>query len=659
LALNRPAVSSGWRTVLMKERPGGLAYTMYSSNAAGRPEMLVNTGSDLYANGPSALAAGQWVHLAMTYDSTTLRVYVNGIEVSTASRAGTIAATTGALRIGGNTVWGEYFSGLIDDVRIYTTALSAAQIQTDMNTPVAPLGPPDTQPPTAPMGLTAIGGHGRVDLSWTASTDNVGVTGYDIHRSTTAGFVLSAATKVGQTTTATTYADAGLTPGTYYYRVVARDAVNNSSAPSDETSAVAGVDTTPPTVSVTAPAAGATVSGTVTLTATASDNVGVSSVQFRVDGVDGGSPDTTAPYSVSWNTTMFTNGSHAITAVATDAAGNVGTSTPVGMTVSQPRPPPPGNGLVAAWSFDAGTGTQALDSSPSANNGTLNGLMWTTAGRFGAALSFDGGDDQVDVPDSTSLDATRLTVEAWVRPSSSTGWRTVLLKERSGGLAYGLYSSNAQGRPEGDLYIGGSRFSAAPTALPFDTWTHLAMTYDGATIRTFVNGVQTSSTAQTGNPSVTTNALRIGGNSVWGEYFAGLIDEVRVYNRALSATEIQTDINTPVSGAPANPPTAALAGSPTAGFAALSTSTTASSRGAACTAPLGPSLRVIGASAEHTPAHHLMTGCCCGAGCALPRGGSAPTGQVTSTGSSAAFATDAFGDWSLPYARPPREILAV
>jgi hypothetical protein len=62
----------------------------------------------------------------------------------------------------------------------------------------------------------------------------------------------------------------------------------------------------------------------------------------------------------------------------------------------------------------------------------------------------------------------------------------------------------------------------------------------------FVNGVQVSSRAVSGSISVTSGTLRIGGNSVWGEYFMGLIDEVRVYNRALTASQIQTDMNTPI-----------------------------------------------------------------------------------------------------------------
>jgi hypothetical protein len=104
-------------------------------------------------------------------------------------------------------------------------------------------------------------------------------------------------------------------------------------------------DTTPPAASVSAPAGGATVSGTaVTVSATASDNVGVAGVQFKLDGANLGAEDTTAPYAISWNTTTATNGAHALTAVARDAAGNATTSAPVTVTVSNGTTPPPGSG---------------------------------------------------------------------------------------------------------------------------------------------------------------------------------------------------------------------------------------------------------------------------------------------------------------------------
>jgi len=99
-------------------------------------------------------------------------------------------------------------------------------------------------------------------------------------------------------------------------------------------------DTTPPTVSITSPASGATVSGTISVTATASDDRGVAGVQFQLDGVNGGAEDAAAPYSISWDTTTASNGSHTLTAIARDAAGNRTTSAPVTITVSNSPAPP-------------------------------------------------------------------------------------------------------------------------------------------------------------------------------------------------------------------------------------------------------------------------------------------------------------------------------
>ena len=91
---------------------------------------------------------------------------------------------------------------------------------------------------------------------------------------------------------------------------------------------------TPPTASMTAPTAGSTVAGTVTVTADASDNVGVAGVQFKLDGANLGAEVTSAPYAISWNTTTAPIGAHTLTALARDAAGNVATSAGVDVTVA-------------------------------------------------------------------------------------------------------------------------------------------------------------------------------------------------------------------------------------------------------------------------------------------------------------------------------------
>ncbi|MBI2387773.1 MAG: Ig-like domain-containing protein [Elusimicrobia bacterium] len=140
--------------------------------------------------------------------------------------------------------------------------------------------------------------------------------------------------------------------------------------------ALGGGDTAPPTAAITAPAAGSTVSGAVTLSASASDNVGVAGVQFQADGANVGAEATRAPYAAAWNTGAVSNAPHVLTAIARDAAGNKGTSPAVTVAVNNAAPPPSSCVAVgAAWkgaafpaqsaafvaSFDAVPGAAKMD----------------------------------------------------------------------------------------------------------------------------------------------------------------------------------------------------------------------------------------------------------------------------------------------------------
>ena len=227
------------------------------------------------------------------------------------------------------------------------------------------------------------------------------------------------------------------------------------------------------------------------------------------------------------------------------ASGNPTTSAGVGVTVSNTELP----GLVAAYGFNEGTGTVTAAASANANNGTISGATWNATGRFGKALSFNGASDWVTVADAAPLDLTTgMTLEAWVNPSVLSGWRSTMVKESPGGLSYGLYAHDNAPHPAVSVHTTVDQFAIGTSAIPLNTWTHLAATYDGTTLRLFVNGVQVGSSPLTGSLLQSSGVLRIGGNSVWGEYFSGLIDEVRIYNRALSQAEIQSDMNVPVGG---------------------------------------------------------------------------------------------------------------
>lgn len=204
---------------------------------------------------------------------------------------------------------------------------------------------------------------------------------------------------------------------------------------------------------------------------------------------------------------------------------------------------------MAAYSFNEGTGTTVHDSSGNNNTGALSAATWSTAGRYGSALSFDGSTSIVTVPDSPSLDlSSALTLEAWINPpAASQGWQNVLFKEMPGNGAYFLYRSGYSAAPVGGIFTTAEQTVLGTTGPPLGAWTHLAFTYDGTTERFYVNGVLVSSHSVSGAVQVSNGVLHIGGDSVWGEHFQGLIDEIRIYNRALSASEIQTDMNSPIS----------------------------------------------------------------------------------------------------------------
>ena len=187
------------------------------------------------------------------------------------------------------------------------------------------------------------------------------------------------------------------------------------------------------------------------------------------------------------------------------------------IAVAHAAPTSAQNGLVAAYGFNEGVGSTTADASGNANTGTLNGAAWHAAGRYGGALSFDGTNDWVTVPDKAVLDLTNaMTLEAWVYASSIGAWRTVLLKETSSGLSYGLYSSDTNSRPSGWIRRTSDVDATGPSALTTNTWVHLAAMYNGSTLILYVNGTQVATRAITGAIVTSSQPLRIGGTAPWG-----------------------------------------------------------------------------------------------------------------------------------------------
>jgi phage replication-related protein YjqB (UPF0714/DUF867 family) len=324
----RPMAIGGWQSVLMKENAAGLAYGLYGSSDTGTPAGYLNTGAgDVRASCSSQLPGDTWSFLAVTYDGTTQRIFINGNQVASTDVSGDIVSTAGALRIGGNAVWGEFFQGAIDNVRLYDRALTAEEIRADMNTPVE--SSPDTNAPSVSISSPSAGSTvtGTVTVTATAS-DDVGIASVKI---------LVDGNEVGTATAAPYTASWDTTSvgnGTHAITATATDGAGNKTTSSAVSVTVKNdtPDTTAPTVTITSPANGAVLAKTVTIAATATDDVGVTSVQVLVNGQAIGT-DASSPYAVSWDTTSRPNGTYSITAIATDAAGNSKTSAAVSVTV--------------------------------------------------------------------------------------------------------------------------------------------------------------------------------------------------------------------------------------------------------------------------------------------------------------------------------------
>ena len=206
-------------------------------------------------------------------------------------------------------------------------------------------------------------------------------------------------------------------------------------------------------------------------------------------------------------------------------------------------------GLVGLWHFDEGEGDTAYDSSGTIppNDGTVYGADYVDS-PMGQALSF-GGSDYVYVPDSESLDITRATLEAWIKPSMSTqtGCARIVFKGTNSPFKplYFLAYDGSGTRMRMVVFIGGCglrKTAISATALTdTEKWYHIAGTYDGEEVKIYIDGFLEGTTSAPGDVDIDTGSedLGIGRNTEINSYgYKGLIDEVRIWNTALTADQL-------------------------------------------------------------------------------------------------------------------------
>jgi hypothetical protein len=512
-------------------------------------------------NGTTVRSLNTWYHVASVYNATaqTLDIYVNGV-LDNGTLTGAVPTSqfnsSVSVNIGRQQKGGGYFNGVIDEVRIYNRALTQTEIQSDMATP---LGVPPA-PPVAPVLATPANGATGVatnpTLTWNAST---GATSYRVQLSTDPAF---GTTLVDQSNIPTTsYAASGLSASTtYYWHVNAANGAGTSSYAATWSFATAAPPSPPAAPVLATPANGATgITTNPTLTWNASAGATSYRVQVSTDPAFG----TTVADQIGIATT-----SYAVSSLASSTlyywrvnAINGGGTSPYAAAWSFTTSAIPA-GLVAAYAFDEGSGTTVADASGHGLTGTISGATWTTAGKYGNALSFNGTSSYVDLGNPALLQITgSMTWSAWVRAAANPPDDGQIIAKSDNNSGWQFKTSPDTGPHTFGVSVSASstvhtqRYSTTVRSL--NTWYHVAGVYNAAalTLDIYVNGVLDNGVLRDVVPSSQFNAnvnANIG-RRTGGYYFNGIIDEARVYNRALTQAEILSDMNTPLGTFTARP----------------------------------------------------------------------------------------------------------
>ena len=196
--------------------------------------------------------------------------------------------------------------------------------------------------------------------------------------------------------------------------------------------------------------------------------------------------------------------------------------------------------LVGYWNFDEGSGTIAYDSSGNGLDGTLKGDPQWVAGQVGGALEFDG-DDSVEIPHNPLLSITdEITITAWTYMNANASGEMAIVSKGGWGandLPYEL-TEDAGGVIFWQFYDNEGRDTCSPDSPAADEWHHIAATYDGQIFKCYIDGELAEEWAYAGTMPENTASVTIGQRSRGGTYFNGIIDEVTIFDRALTEDEI-------------------------------------------------------------------------------------------------------------------------
>ncbi len=521
-------------------------------------------GSSDIMTGP-VISVGIWYHVVLTRTGNSWVMYLNGIPVATGT--GSTTASGNPLRISGRTGGAGNFNGLIEEVRIYNYARTPDEIALDYNAGFAAKAGGTWDFDYGQVGYWGMDeGGGQYAFDGSGNSNN-GTLGANVNPGTddpswTTGKVGSALSFDGDDYVRV---ETSASLESAYYEVtmeawIKPNDVTNEQYILSKSDGYAGCQWY------------LRIGGGVAMTVVVYDNTSAGYAFSKTGSLSVGVwQHVVGIFSASQGKfKIYINGvEYSSTTAAPNAGGLADRYLNIGrqgsgsyfnglidevriysraLTAEEVRYHYNRGGPVAQWKFNEGSGLTAYDSSGNGNTGTLQNNMATTSwtsGKYGSALSFDGTDDWVSVAHSASLDSPnatqQITITAWIKPIDvANGWQRIVNKGEASPQPY-LFSMTNAGylgfwRPEGGGWTQGN------TILSNNVWQFVAMTYDKSNVRFYLNGVSDGVRAEISTIASEVSVVRIG-NSNTGEYFNGLIDDVRIYNYARTADEIKLDYN--------------------------------------------------------------------------------------------------------------------
>ncbi len=522
-----------------------------------RPEVRARIGGTEYSSvDPSNMSINTWHHIAGVRNGTSLKILVDGVLKNTvAIPAGTIDLNSGQTAyLGGGPVDGRMTDGGMDEVHVSARALSDAEVLAEYQSY-------DNQPPSPIVNLSpadaATGVSINPTLTATTASDATPPIQYNFELFTTPG-CSGAFTQARGYAASTSWIPSTLTMGTtYYWHYRARDsaASPNASGFSACTSFTVVSDTNPPTgvgnVSPADASAGISINPTL-VAATASDATtpvlynfelwsGAGCTGTLLQSVVNYAPTNWSPTTLAYGTTYYWRNRARDSVTPTPNQSAYGPCW--AFTTSLVGP-------VAYWPFNG----NAQDATGNGYNGTLQNGPGYVAGRVNQAIGMNGISQRVDManPASGLTDIPAKTIIAWINMSSGSGntYKDILVKGDAG-CGWWLSVMNSSFVHWGQCFSSGTYGSWGSPAgsITANQWYQVAVTYDNssaANIPTFyINGSPTALTT-IGSPIGTVSSdapyLVSAGGEIPNnnENFGGTIDEVRLYNRVLSAAEISS-----------------------------------------------------------------------------------------------------------------------